>query len=445
MRREAALFTDLYELTMAQAYFREGMTGQAVFETYFRRLPEHRSYVVAAGLEDVVEFAESFRFEKEEVEFLRSYGLFSDDFLRFLGSVRFTGAIRAIPEGTVVFPYEPLVQVIAPILEAQLLETFVLNQIHLQSVIASKAARIVEAARGRSVIEFGSRRAHGLDAGVKAVRAAYLSGAEGTSNVLASKRYGVPAFGTMAHSFVQAFDREIDAFRAFSRSFPGATLLVDTYDTIAGVDRVIELVRDTGADVHGVRLDSGDLGALAREARARLDEAGLRGIRIFASSGLDEGAIDALLEQESPIDGFGVGTSLAVSSDAPTLDVAYKLVEYDGRGRTKLSPGKPIFPGRKQVFRVEEGGLSARDIVAHGEEGHPGRPLLVPVLERGGRTEGADLGLERARERALSERRALPRALRSIRSPSEYPVEISPLLQRRLRTLRAEFEAPPLH
>src|SRR5690606_35718847 len=286
----SALFTDLYEVTMAQAYLREGMSGTAVFETFFRKLPPGRSYVLAAGIGDVLDFLEDLRFERADLEYLRGLGSFSEEFLERLARLRFTGDVWAVPEGTIVFPNEPIVQIAAPIFEAQLVETFVINQIHLQSVLASKAARVVTAARGRTVVEFGARRAHGTDAALKAARTSYLAGAAGTSNLFAARQYGIPAFGTMAHSFVQAFEDEADAFEAFARLYPGTTLLVDTYDTLRGIDRVVELARrlGTGFDLGAVRLDSGDLGALAREARARLDRAGLGRTQIFASSSLDE-------------------------------------------------------------------------------------------------------------------------------------------------------------
>ena len=353
--------------------------------------------------------------------------------------MRFTGDVWSVREGTVVFPNEPLVQVIAPIVEAQLVETFVLNQIHVQSVLASKAARVVDAARGRAVVDFGARRAHGTDAALKVARTSYLAGAAGTSNLLAARQYGIPAFGTMAHSFVQAFENELDAFEAFARLHPGTTLLVDTYDTLRGVDRVIELAKRMGErfDVHAVRLDSGDLGALAKAARARLDAAGLDRVGIFASSGVDEYRVAALLDNGCPIDGFGVGTRLCVAEDAPALDMAYKPVEYDGIGRTKLSSGKTIYPGRKQVFRRGEHGVFVGDTLGQPNERLDGDPLLVPVMKDGQRLPRSDAGLEAARVQARRQIDSLPPQLRSLEDADwSYPVHVSPGVTSELEKLR---------
>ena len=423
-----ALFTDLYEVTMAQAYWAEGMSGIAVFETFFRKLPHGRSYIMAAGFPDVLDFLETFGFDDDDLQYLRALGAFSDEFLDWLSGVRFTGDVWAVPEGTVLFPNEPIVQVIAPIVEAQLVETFVLNQVHLQSVIASKAARVVDAARERMVVDFGARRAHGTDAALKVGRTSYLAGAVGTSNLLAARQYGIPAFGTMAHSFVQAFGNEVDAFDAFVRLYPGTTLLVDTYDTLRGVDLVIEVARRLGErfKVNAVRLDSGDLGALSKAARAKLDAAGLTDVGIFASSGLDEYRIAALLDDGCPIDGFGVGTKLVVAEDVPALDMAYKLVEYGGVGRTKLSSGKVIYPGRKQVFRRVDDGVFAGDTLGKPDEALGGEPLLVPVMRNGRRISGADPGLEAARGRARQQIDSLPPQLRALDDAGwSYPVDVS--------------------
>ncbi len=438
-RHTSVLFTDLHEVTMAQAYMAERMSGTAVFETFFRKLPRGRSYVMAAGLPDVLDFLEEFRFEQEDLDYLRGLGLFSDEFLQSLAGVRFTGDVWAVPEGTVVFPNEPIVQVIAPILEAQLAETLVVNQIHLQSVIASKAARVVEAARGRRVVDFGARRAHGTDAALKVARAGYLAGLAGTSNLLAARQYGIPPFGTMAHSFVQAFDSELDAFAAFARIYPDTTLLVDTYDTLRGVDRVIELAKRLGDrfDVSAIRLDSGDLGALSKATRTKLDAAGLSQVGIFASSGLDEYRIAALMDDGCPIDGFAVGTKLVVAQDAPALDMAYKLVEYDGVGRTKFSSGKVIYPGRKQVVRRLDNGAFAGDTIGKPAEKLNGEPLLVPVIKSGQRLSTHDFSLEAARRRARQQIDALPPQLRSLEDADwSYPVDISSGIAADLQRLR---------
>ena len=393
---------------------------------------------MAAGLSDVLDFLETFQFHPEDIDYLRELRLFTEEFLQSLSAVRFTGDVWAVPEGTVVFPNEPIVQVIAPILEAQLAETFVVNQVHVQSVIASKAARVVEAARGRMVVDFGARRAHGTDAALKVARAGYLAGVAGTSNLFAAREYGIPAFGTMAHSFIQAFDNELDAFDAFARLYPGTTLLVDTYDTLRGVDHVIELAkRREHLDVAAIRLDSGDLGALSRAARAKLDAAGLSQIKIFASSGLDEYRIAALMDDDSPIDAFAVGTKLAVAQDAPALDMAYKLVEYEGTGRTKFSSGKVIYPGRKQVVRRLDQGVFAGDTIGQPDEELDGEPLLVLVMKHGRRLAQYDPSLPASRSWARQQVDHLPPQLRSLEATGwSYPVDVSPRIAQELERLR---------
>ncbi len=429
----AALFTDLYELTMCAAYHAEGMDGIADFELFFRDLPRGRGFVVAAGLEAVLDHLERFRFTEDDLAFLAGQERFSAAFLAHLGALRFEGDVDAVPEGTPVFPGEPLVRVSAPIEQAQLVETLVLNQIHFQSVAASKAARVVAAAGGRTVVDFGSRRAPGVDAAVAVARAAYLVGADGTSNVLAGRRHGIPLYGTMAHSYVEAHDDEERAFEAFAAVHPGATLLVDTYDTLAGVRKVIGLCQRHGWSQEGwaIRLDSGELAALARESRGLLDRSGLPGVRIFASGGLDEHGIRALLDAGAPIDGFGVGTAMAVSDDAPALDMAYKLVAYDGRPRMKLSSGKATYPGPKQVFRVREGDELAGDTIARAGEELPGEPLLEPVMRGGRRLHPAREPLQEGRARALREIARLPARLLDL-EPAEgaAPVTTSRALQR---------------
>lgn len=429
---ELALFTDLYELTMLQAYWHEGMADEAVFSLFTRRLPESRNYLLACGLEDALAYLEAVRFSDDASAYLRTVGLFTEPFLEWLRSFRFTGDVYAVPEGTPVFANEPILEIVAPIGEAQLAETFLMNQVHYQTVAASKAARIVHAAAGRGVVDFGMRRMHGTDAALKAARAFHIAGVDSTSDVLAGRVYGVPIAGTMAHSYVQAFDREIDAFRTFARIYPGTTLLVDTYDTLDGVRRVIDLAGELGGafQVRGVRLDSGDLADLAFGARELLDEAGLTGVRIFASGGLDEYEIERIVASGAPIDAFGVGTKMGVASDAPALDIAYKLTSYAGRGRVKLSPGKPILPGRKQVFRIEEGGRAVRDIIARYDEALPGRPLLRKVMEGGRRLPAGRDTLDRARERARDEIARLPDRVQGL-APAEppYPVEISDRLR----------------
>lgn len=439
----SALFTDLYELTMSAAYFAEGMDGRAVFELFFRSMPSARNFIIAAGLDDVLSYLESFRFTTGDLAYLEGQDRFSGEFLDFLADLRFTGDVDALPEGTPVFPAEPLIRVEAPVVEAQLVETLVLNQIHFQSIAASKAARVVIAAGGRDVVDFGSRRAHGTDAALKVARTSYLAGAAGTSNVLAAKLYGVPTFGTMAHSYIQSHDDEARALRAFAEVHPDTTLLVDTYDTLEGVRTVVELSRDGERPlrVGGIRLDSGDLGELARQSRRLLDEGGLEHVRIFASSGLDEYTIRDLVESGAPIDGFGVGTSMAVSDDAPGLDMAYKLVEYAGRPRMKLSTSKVIHPGPKQVFRTVEVGKMVHDVIARAGEDLAGELLLSPVMRGGRRLPAGQASLEDARARARKEMGRLPDRLLGIEaSEPEYPVSFSPALECDLENLRESLE-----
>ena len=436
----SALFTDLYELTMAQAYAAEHMDQLAVFELTFRQMPANRNYIVAAGIGDVLDFLATFRFSSEELEYLRTRPGFSDAFLRQLEDLRFTGDVYALPEGTPVFPNEPLVQVIAPILEAQLMETLVLNQVHFQSLAAAKAARVVEAASGRGVVDFGSRRAHGTDAALKVARATYLAGGEGTSNVLAGMIYRIPLFGTMAHSYIQAHDSEAASFEAFAALYPETTLLVDTYDTLKGVRKVVDLSRKLGDRfrVRAVRLDSGDLGSLATQTRKLLDEAGLERVTIFASSSLDEYQIQELVNTGAPIDTFGVGTKLAVMEDASHLDMAYKLVEYGGKGRLKLSTKKVLYPGRKQVFRQIEAGHMVHDVIGRFDEEQPGERLLQSVMRRGQPT--GDINLEESRRHFRLELRRLPEHLRKLEPSSvPYPVSFSDRLQDDLAKIRREI------
>ena len=438
--KTSALFTDLYELTMAQAYAAEHMNQLAVFELTFRKLPPNRNYIVAAGIADVLEFLSTFRFATEELDYLRQRGEFSEDFLSRLKDLEFSGDVYALPEGTLVFPNEPIIQVIAPVMEAQLMETFVLNQIHFQSLAVAKAARVVEAAKGRSVVDFGSRRAHGTDAAIKVARATYLAGGAGTSNVLAGRIYGIPVFGTMAHSYVQAHDSELASFEMFAALYPETTLLVDTYDTLEGVRRVIHLSRmlEDRFRVRAVRLDSGDLGALAFEARKMLDQAGLKHVTIFASSSLDEYEIQRLVNSGAPIDAFGVGTKLAVMEDASHLDMAYKLVEYGGKGRLKLSTSKVLYPGRKQVFRQIEDGRMICDVIGRHDEQLPGEPLLQPVMRLGLRTTSPHL--EDSRRRLQRELARLPPQFRRLDpAPAPYLIHFSECLYKDLAAIRSEI------
>lgn len=442
----SALFTDLYELTMARAYDEAGMDEPAVFELFFREMPASRGYMIAAGLEAVLAAVEGFGFSDEDLAYLVEQDAMqgAEAFLQRLKGLRFTGEIHAVAEGTPVFPNEPIVQVVAPLIEAQLIETLVLNQVHYATVAATKAARVVDAAAGRTVVDFGSRRAHGADAALISARATYLVGGAGTSNVLAGKRFGVPIFGTMAHSYVQAHEDESQAFARFARLYPQTTLLVDTYDTLAGVGKVIDLAKRQGEafNVRAVRLDSGDLAELAIKARAMLDEAGLGQVKIFASSGLDEWKVRELIDAGAPIDGFGVGTKMVVSPDATDVDMAYKLVEYAGQPRMKLSSDKKILPGRKQMTRQTEDGLMVRDHIGRVDEALPGRPLLEPVMRDGQRTEQGHRGIEQLRRLAREQIEALPDRVRRLDPGGEpYEVCVSEALQSDQRALKRELAA----
>lgn len=428
------LLLDLYELTMAQSYVNERMEGEATFSLFVRHLPPDWGYFLAAGLEDVLDYLEGFAFAPADLAYLETTGLFASSFLEWLGRLRFTGSVRALPEGSICFPHEPFLEVTAPIVEAQLVETMIVNQVHLQTIIASKAARCVEAAEGRRLVEFGLRRTHGTDAGLKVARATYLAGFDATSNVLAGARYGIPIAGTMAHSYIQAFPDELTAFRAYARTYPEACiLLIDTYDTLQGARHAVEVGRElarAGHRLRGVRLDSGDLAALSREVRGILDQAGLADTTIFVSGSLDEHVIADLLARGAPINAFGVGSRLGVAADAPYLDMAYKLVAYEGRPALKLSAGKAIWPGPKQIWRRRGPDGEVEDwVTLADEEGPPGaEPLLVPVMADGRRLHHEPLAT--ARERARQQRTALPASYRALRSPASATVRFGERLAR---------------
>jgi len=426
---------------MGESYVAEGIAEQeATFSLFFRELPAGWGYALAAGLEGALRYLESLSFSDEDLASLESTGLFRAPFLERLRGFRFRGTVRAMPEGTAVFPGEPLLEVTAPLLEAQVVETMIVNEVHLQTLVASKAARCVEAAEGRLLVDFALRRTHGGEAGMAVARASYLAGFDATSNVLAGQLLGIPIAGTMAHSYIESFAGELEAFRAFARSYPDdAILLVDTYDTLEGVRRAAVVGRELAASGHrlrGVRLDSGDLEELSRGARAILDEAGLADAVVLASGGLDEREIARLLGAGAPIGGFGVGTKLGVSADAPFLDMAYKLVEVAGRPVLKLSPGKATLPGRKQVWRAG-GGAAAHDVLGlEGGRGE-GRPLLREVM-RDGRATWSE-SLADVRERARAEREALPAVQRAL-DAARYEVRVDA----ELAALRASLagEAP---
>ena len=446
--RDAALFTDLYELTMAAAFFREEMRETATFSLFARRLPPARAFIVAAGLEDALEYARGLHFTPDAIEYLRSLGRFEPEFLEYLGSLRFTGEIRAVPEGTVIFPDEPMLEVSAPVIEAQLLESALLNACHLQSVLASKAARIVIAAQGRDLAEFGMRRSHGTDAALKAARCAWITGFGSTSDVLAGCAYGIPLSGTMAHSFVTAFGDELEAFRAYARAFPdSAILLIDSYDTLEGARKAVTVARELAASGHalaGVRLDSGDLLTLSREVRRILDEAGFPGVRILASGGLDEHDIASLLAAGAPVEGFGVGTRLNVSADAPSLDLVYKLVCYGDRDVLKLSEGKETWVGAKGLYRsFGPDGLIAGDVLSLGVETPPtGSVSLLQVVVDEGELLRPHPSLGDVRRHCAGQLATLPDQLKRLQGHGEYPIAVSPGLRARQERALAEVGAP---
>jgi nicotinate phosphoribosyltransferase len=440
---DSALFTDLYELTMAAAFFREGVRGAATFSLFVRRLPPGRGFLVAAGLEDALEYLRALRFTDPTVDYLRTLGRFEPAFLDHLRTLRFTGDVRAVPEGTVVFADEPLLEVTAPLLEAQLVETAMLNLLHGQTVLASKAARSVLAADGRMLAEFGLRRSHGTDAGMKVARAALLAGFDSTSNVLAGLTWGLPLSGTMAHSFVTAFPAEAEAFRAYARAFPdAAVLLLDTYDTVAAAHLAVEVARElarAGHQLAGVRLDSGDLAALSREVRAILDAGGFPGVKILVSGGLDEHDIAALLGAGAPIDGFGIGTRLATSTDAPSVDVVYKLVRFEGRDVLKLSAGKRTWVGAKQVQRrtAPDGRLAGDTLALADEAMQAGASGLLEPVMRGGELLRAHPGLAELRTRCAAQLAMLPRGVRRLSEPDLFMPVPSERLRERQRLAEA--------
>jgi nicotinate phosphoribosyltransferase len=430
----SALLTDLYQLNMLQAYLDRGETQTAVFEFFVRKLPAHRSFLLAAGLEQVLEFLETLRFAPDELDWLAKTGRFSKAFIDYLANFRFAGDVHAMPEGTAFFADEPILRVTAALPQAQLIETRVINLLQFQSMVASKAARMVLAAPGKLLVDFGFRRAHGAEAGLLAARASYIAGFAGTATVLADKEFGIPIFGTMAHSYIQVHDDELDAFENFARSRPNnLTLLIDTYDTEAAAHKVVALaprLKAAGIKINAVRLDSGDLVALSKSVRHILDAGGLHDVAIFASGGLDENELARLTRAGAPIDGFGVGTSLTTSSDAPVLDCIYKLQEYAGVARRKRSIGKATWPGRKQVWRrFGADGRMAGDILSVEGDTQPGEPLIEAVM-RAGRRLDPPRPLADIRAHAARDLERLPEALRSLDVSAPYPVALADALRR---------------
>ncbi len=436
---DSPLLTDLYELTMLQAYFDAGMKETASFELSVRALPMHRNFMMAAGLEQVLDYLQRLRFSADELSALSNTRRFSTPFLRSLEHLRFTGDVDAMREGTVFFPDEPIFRITAPMREAQLVESRVMNLAHFQTAVASKAARCALAAPDKLLVDFGLRRAHGAEAALLSARASYVAGFGGTATVAAGLAFDIPLYGTMAHSYVQAYRDEALAFEQFARSQPAnTTLLIDTYDTEAAARKVVALApllaRD-GISIHGVRLDSGDLGRHARRVRRILDDGGLSAVMIFASGNLDEYRLHQLIEQQAPIDAFGVGTRMNTSSDAPYLDCTYKLVEYAGEPRRKRSEGKQTWPARKAVYRLTgANGIMAGDWITLARERRDGEPLLEPVMRGGNRCE-PPVTLQSAREHAWRQLRALPSAQRTFDADEPYPVAVSDGLRELARRL----------
>jgi nicotinate phosphoribosyltransferase len=427
------LLTDLYQLTMLQAYVDQEMHAPATFEFFVRKLPAQRNFLLACGLEQVLEFLAQLHFGDEELAWIARHGAFHGRFVEFLRQLRFTGDVDAMPEGTVFFPDEPILRVTAPLPVAQLVETRIINLLQFQTLVASKAVRSVLAAPGKLLVDFGLRRAHGAEAGLLAARAGYIAGLSGTSAVLAAPLFDIPVFGTMAHSFIEAHELENDAFRHFARSLPGSVvLLIDTYDTEAAAAKVVRLapeLRAEGIRIQGVRLDSGDLGDHARKVRHILDAGGLTDVTIFASGNLDEYAVSALLAAGAPIDGFGIGTRLDTSADAPYLDCAYKLQEFAGQARRKRSEGKSTWPGRKQVFRRRDArGCLCGDTLTLEGDTHAGEALLLPVM-RAGRRLAPPTPLLRLRAHVAAQLAQLPDDLRGLAAGAPVPVSVAPALR----------------
>jgi nicotinate phosphoribosyltransferase len=438
------LTTDLYELNMVQAYLDRGEDKEAVFEFFVRRLPPRRGFLLAAGLEDVLTYLETLRFSSSEIDWLKSTGRFRGNLIDYLAGFRFSGDVHAIAEGTICFPNEPLIRITAPLTMAQIVETRLINILHFQTMIASKAARMVLAAPGKILSDFGLRTAHGAEAGLFSARASYIAGFASAANVLAGERYGIPVVGTMAHSFVQVHDDEMTAFENFARARPdGVVLLIDTYDTEAGARKVVQLAPKLKADgiaIRGVRIDSGDLASMARKVRDILDAGGLKDVIILVSGGINEDVLQTMMAARTPIDGFGIGVNLDASIDAPSLDCAYKLQDYAGKPRRKLSEGKATWPGRKQVWRSYGADRRMRgDILSLENDSQAGETLIAPVM-RGGKRLAPAPTLAQIREHATRELGKLPEPLRKLEGGMEYPVEIS----KALRALAAQMDKKPL-
>lgn len=439
-----SLLLDFYELAMAESYFQHKPNTSATFDLFVRKLNSNRSYLLFAGLEDALHYLETLRFSKDDLSYLKSLGGFSEGFLNYLKKFRFSGDVYSLKEGEVFFANEPMLRITAPIIEAQIVESFLLNSLNLETMISSKASRISEVAKGKGVFDFSLRRTHGQDAAVKVARSSYIAGFKGTSNVLAAKMYKIPVVGTMAHSFVMTFDSEIESFRAFANTFPNRTvLLVDTYNSIRGVSNAIIVAKELnkkGVGLRGIRLDSGDLVGLSRISRKMLNSAGLHSVKILASGNLDEYKIYDLIRKGAPIDDFGVGTNMGTSCDAPFLDVIYKISEVtDSSGRffptMKLSLGKVTYPGRKQIYRLRQADFYKKDIVAlEGENIKKARPLLSRVVKNG-KIIYKFPSLSNIRDYAKDNISRLPKQYKELYAKVRYPVQISPGLKRAMDKL----------
>ena len=428
------IMTDLYELTMAASYFEQDMFAPATFSLMVREYPPKRSYLVCAGLDPLLDYLESFHFHADDLEYLERTSLFPSKFLQFLETLRFTGEVRAIPEGRIAFCDEPLVEITAPVMQAQVVETFVINSINLPTLVATKASRCHYAAGERRLVDFSLRRTHGMDAGLMVARASFIGGFIGTSNVQAGKIYDLPIYGTMAHSYVESFDREIDSFRAFAKSFPDNTvLLIDTYDTLVGARKAVTVAREmrqAGQDLRAVRLDSGDMVQLSQQVREIFEEAGFPEVRIFASGGFDEFKIQKILTAGAIIDAFGVGTKMGVSADAPYLNMAYKMVMYNGRPVLKLSSGKVSLAGPKQVFRQrDEHGLFRGDLIGLLDEEVADSESLLETVMRDGKRVLPKVPLPEIQKRFKEEFSLLPETYKDLEGNPNYPVKITPKLQ----------------
>ena len=442
IRAGSALATDLYQLTMVQSYLDHGLTGTASFEFFVRKIPAHRGFLLFCGLESALNFLQSLQFNDSEIAWLKQSGRFSESLTDYLADVRFTGEVDAMPEGTIFFPNEPVLRVTAPLPVAQLVETQIINFLHVQTLVASKAVRMRLVCPEQLLVDFGLRRTHGLDTGLAAARAGYIAGLSGTSNVQAGARWDIPIFGTMAHAYVQAHVSEEEAFLHFARSHPdNVTLLIDTYDTEEGARKVVNIapqLKKEGINLRAVRLDSGDLGAHARNVRRILDDGGLEETHIFASGNLDEYALQKLMDEKAPIDGFGIGTRMNTSSDMPYLDCAYKLQAYAGAPKRKTSEGKATLPGIKQVYRSMEKGVMAQDVITTADDdATPGIPLLKPVMRAGEATAPLPR-LEDIRKYVAEQLQTLPAELKTLEPKTPYPVHISPALQQLIADMDAQ-------